>query len=744
MIQAGLGLGVVTPAAAQTAQYRSARGVEYHAAGDTAAVTKAAQALAADPGNVERIIALGTAQAGARQMREAVATFSEGLRRHPNHPLLLRWRGHRHLTLRDFSRAEADLLRASRLDPTIYGIWYHLGVLRFLKGDFAGAATAFATAQPRAPDAGELAGSTDWLWMSLMRAGRRGEAQAMLARRPDSLPTTNQYARRLALYRGEIGPDAVITAADTSDVSLATLSYGLGNWYLVRGDSGQAWRWFERAISSGGWPAFGFIVAEAELARMPRGVTCATAIIGATLIDGNGGPPVVDATVLVRGKKIEAVGPRASVTVPACATRIDGAGKFLTPGFIDTNVHISLGGNMESNVRYQDQRFDITLEGAQLHLKRGITTIRDSYGILKPLVAVRDAISRGDVIGPRMYVAGNIVGWGGFFATTFGPPKPINLWQEQLNDDITEGSGEDLILMGPDSLRLAMNRYLDKKVDFVKFGGTVHTSFPTTLVFSPRQVKVIVDETHKRGLVAETHSTSPEGLLIAVEAGIDLIQHPEVLETPYTDELVRAIVSRGVICSMNINSHTGKSWRDYLATRRRAEAEAKERGQDTSRGSRTWPARKPTYHEWFESTIRPNVARVHRANAERLIREGCIVSVATDNDLGGSPEFEKAPGAWRAREPGIGTLISIEGLVELGMTPLQALTAATKNGALASKALRDYGTVEVGKFADLLLLDASPLEDIRNVRRLGLVMKEGAVIDHAALPTKPIFTRSRP
>ena len=87
----------------------------------------------------------------------------------------------------------------------------------------------------------------------------------MLQGRPDSLETTNAYRQRLRLYRGEIGPDSVLTPADTSDVAVATLSYGVGNWYLVRGDTVEARRWFERAIASGGWPAFGFMAAEAEL-----------------------------------------------------------------------------------------------------------------------------------------------------------------------------------------------------------------------------------------------------------------------------------------------------------------------------------------------------------------------------------------------------------------------------------------------------------------------------------------------
>jgi hypothetical protein len=141
-------------------------------------------------------------------------------------------------------------------------------VLRFVRGDFNAAADAFARAQPRAPDGGELAGATDWLWMSLQRAGRASEAAAMLARRPDTLPATNAYFRRLRLYRGELEPGAVITPADTGDVDVATLAFGLGNWYLVRGDTTRARREFERSIASGGWPAFGFIASEAELGRL--------------------------------------------------------------------------------------------------------------------------------------------------------------------------------------------------------------------------------------------------------------------------------------------------------------------------------------------------------------------------------------------------------------------------------------------------------------------------------------------
>src|SRR5688500_19040229 len=259
---------LAAPVAAQSVQYRSPAGVEYRSQPDTGAIARAESARVAQPSNIDRIVQLGVAQSGARQFREAIATFTRGLKMMPDNPLLLRWRGHRYLSVREFDRAMNDLTRGAQLDSTIYGIWYHLGIVRFASGDFAGAADAFVRALPRAPDASELTGATDWLWMSLMRAGRASDAQAMLARRPDSLAATNAYARRLKLYRGEIGPEEVMTRADTADVQVATLSYGVGNWYLLRGDTAQARTWFERAVRSGGWPAVGFIMSEMEVGRL--------------------------------------------------------------------------------------------------------------------------------------------------------------------------------------------------------------------------------------------------------------------------------------------------------------------------------------------------------------------------------------------------------------------------------------------------------------------------------------------
>jgi tetratricopeptide (TPR) repeat protein len=202
-----------------------------------------------------------------RQYREAIQTFTRGLAIAPNNTLLYRWRGHRYLSVREFDRAINDLTRGAKIDSTIYGIWYHLGIVKFGRRDFGGAVDAFARALPIAPDSGERAGATDWLWMSLSRAGRGAEAQALLDRHLDTPPGGNAYTQRLRLYRGQVRPDSVFTPADTSDIQVATLSYGIGNWYLVRADTTNARNWFERSVASGGWPAFGFIVSEIELRR---------------------------------------------------------------------------------------------------------------------------------------------------------------------------------------------------------------------------------------------------------------------------------------------------------------------------------------------------------------------------------------------------------------------------------------------------------------------------------------------
>jgi imidazolonepropionase-like amidohydrolase len=480
------------------------------------------------------------------------------------------------------------------------------------------------------------------------------------------------------------------------------------------------------------------LLAATLLVPSPVSGQTSVAVVGATIIDGNGGPPLEDGTIVISGNRIASVGPRSEVEVPDEAHVIDGGGRFVTPGFIDSNVHLSLYGAGETIVRYESRNADLTLEAAQLQLKHGFTTVRDSYGSLLPLMEVRDAIARREVVGPRMLVAGNIVGWGGPYSVSFSLRREsgLTLFQEQFNDFITQGAGEEWMHIEPEELRVAVNEYLDKGPDFIKYGGTSHFSFPVMIGFSSRAQRVLVEEAHKRDKVAETHSTSPEGLRMSVEAGIDLIQHPEVLTSQMSDALIDEIVERGIVCAMLSNTMTGEPWARHLKAqekRKEAEAEAsQEKDGDQERHKTSAELR-------AERRARGEGMEIRRRNAERLIDAGCITTIGTDNYLGTAPEFRRTPKSLD-QSFGTGSVLATEGLVELGMSPMEAIVAVTRNGAIASRMLDELGTLETGKLADVVVLDANPLEDIQNIRAIHAVIRDGAIVDLDALPNERIFS----
>jgi imidazolonepropionase-like amidohydrolase len=467
------------------------------------------------------------------------------------------------------------------------------------------------------------------------------------------------------------------------------------------------------------------------------------AIAGATLIDGRGGPAIADAVVVIRDGAIAAAGPRASVAIPAGATVIDAKGKYVVPGLVDTNVHLSLYGGVaeryETLAKYHPRQREIVLEAAQLQLKHGVTTVRDSYGVLPPLVAVRDRIAAGQAIGPRVLAAGNIVGWGGPYSISFSliREQGLTLFQEQMNEEVSQGVGEDLVDLTPDEVRAAIRTYLDKGPDFIKFGGTAHFARPAMIGFSPEAQKAIVDEAHARNRVAETHATTIDGLRLSIDAGIDLIQHPEVLgprELP--ESLVRAIVDKKIVCSILVNTITGDAWTKHVkdrdeAARKRAEADKK--GTATERAKTAAEQRQRAAEDGVELEMR-------RKNAQKLIAAGAVVTVGTDNYWAAAPEFSRVPKP-QNQDHGIGTIIGIEGLVELGMTPAQAIVAATRNGAMASRGLDQFGTIETGKRADLLVLDEDPLADIRHLRKISSIYRDGRLVDRDRLPETRVLSR---
>jgi hypothetical protein len=207
-----------------------------------------------------------------------------------------------------------------------------------------------------------------------------------------------------------------------------------------------------------------------------------------------------------------------------------------------------------------------------------------------------------------------------------------------------------------------------------------------------------------------------------------------------SDALVKQIHDRRIIGSMLVSSMTGEAWKKHLDDKEAARHRIEQRDAQLSDfGLKRAVPRTLTSAERRRDARALGVdMELRRLNAQKLIKAGCILTVGTDNYAGAAPEYARvAKPVWQ--EPGIGTLIAIEGLVELGMTPSEAIVAATKNGAIASKDLKNFGTLEVGKIADVLVLDADPIADIHNIRKLSFMLRNGKRIDPRTLPTNPVM-----
>jgi Tfp pilus assembly protein PilF len=243
------------------------------------------------PESADAALWLGRQLAAAGRVREAVSVYSRALEKFPADARLYRHRGHRYVTLRQFDKAVADLEKAVTLvagkadvqEPTTadrsvmssetlhYGIWYHLGLAYYLKGDFQGALRPYreclAVAKKNNDD--EVVGATDWLYMTLRRLGSVDEAAKLLDVIVPGMKVKDDqtYYDRLMMYKGVKTPEQLL-AAGGDPVTAATLAYGVGNWYLYNGREDQAKAIFERVVTVANWMPFGVIASEAELARM--------------------------------------------------------------------------------------------------------------------------------------------------------------------------------------------------------------------------------------------------------------------------------------------------------------------------------------------------------------------------------------------------------------------------------------------------------------------------------------------
>lgn len=245
------------------------------------------------PEDPEAVIWLGRRTAYLGRYREAIAIFSRGIERFPKDPRLLRHRGHRFITIRRFDAAISDLEAATlviegrpdetepdglpnaRNVPTSTlnsNVWYHLGLALYLTGNFEPALAAYRECEGFSKNPDMLVATSHWLYMTLRRLGRDAEAAAVL----DSIGAgmdvieNRDYYRLLSMYQGKTDPETLLAdAADSGDaVAAATVGYGVGNWDLYNKRREEAISRFRGVLAGGSWASFGYVAAEAELARM--------------------------------------------------------------------------------------------------------------------------------------------------------------------------------------------------------------------------------------------------------------------------------------------------------------------------------------------------------------------------------------------------------------------------------------------------------------------------------------------
>jgi imidazolonepropionase-like amidohydrolase len=454
------------------------------------------------------------------------------------------------------------------------------------------------------------------------------------------------------------------------------------------------------------------------------------AFTGATIMDGNGGKPIANGVVLIEGRKIKAVGPTSRVAIPADAERIDVSGKYIVPGLMDANVHLVPWPSwiyIEFLARYENNFQAIAAEAAQIALKHGFTTVFDSMGPAIPEMAVRDRINRGEIEGSRIFVAGDIVGFRAVFTTPESIASASKAFQARINAQFELNGGPDLAWMTPEQVHDEMVKYVAKGVDFVKYGATgddppVNSAVgqEAVLRFTPAQQHAMVEAVHAAGKIIQTHQTSAEALRIVVESGVDMAQHcAHTGRSRIAEETIQLMLKRKFSC--------GTQWGLLTEKQLQQVRDNDFPGSDKDNGK-----------EGIDYSVE---------NAVRLIKAGVPELVSTDAgtiDPDVAKDFgpDGGPGGLGGHASLIGEaeFLDMKAMQQRGMTPMMILLAATRNIAAAYHKLEAFGTLEPGKSADLIVVDADPLEDIQNLQKLSLVVKEGRTIDTAGLPTNPILT----
>jgi len=406
--------------------------------------------------------------------------------------------------------------------------------------------------------------------------------------------------------------------------------------------------------------------------RATVGAEEALLVLGnATLIDGTGRPPIEDARVVLRGERIVAAGPAREIALPQAAHQfLDLESAFILPGLIDVHVHLTVeGGPSGTFENAEDDSLLTTLWQAQRTLQAGFTTVRDLGGRNYVEFTVRRAIDRGMFFGPRLVLAGKIVSM-----TSAGALYWPGMYREAD---------------GPDEVRKATREQLKAGVDVVKVMATGSAMTPgerPAPQYSVEEMRAAVEEAHKVGRPVAAHASGVEGIRNALDAGVDHIEHGSYLhEDPAA---VGRMASQGV----------------FLVPTCKAFATVVRRGSQAG------------IPEWM---VAQNRLEYENNRNSLMAAAAAGVRIALGTDAGGplNRHGENAE--------------ELSYLVDAGLSPMQAIVAATSVAAECVGLSGQIGTVEAGKRGDLVVVTRNPLDDINALAQrenIALVIKNGVPV----------------
>lgn len=401
------------------------------------------------------------------------------------------------------------------------------------------------------------------------------------------------------------------------------------------------------------------------------------AIKAGHLVDVENGRVLDKQVILVRSGKIQAVG--RDVNIPAGAKVLDLSNKTVLPGLIDCHTHLADGAHdangdpMSQLKRTASQVVLESVPNARMTLESGFTTVRD-VGVYRALndVALRDAINKGYIVGPRMFVAGAYVTIAGGAGAMTGQAPDIKLpW------DFNYGEANS-----PWEVRRKIRQLAHDGVDHIKLlsSGAVltHGSNPNAQEFTPEELQAAVGEASNFGLRVVSHAHSPQGIKNAILAGVASIEHATMID----DEGIALAKKHGTYLDMDIYDDeciqaAGKANRipvDFLEHDR-------------------------------------DLGELQRRNFTKAVKAGVKMSFGTD---AGVCPYDVAAHQFAF-------------MAKYGMTPMQAIQSATTNAADLIGKPEQFGSIRAGKFADIIAVDGDPIADIRQLEHVTFVMKEGVV-----------------